>query len=64
MITLALEKELRSQHLDPLVASREREWTWVLKLQILLPGYMLQYRGMPGPGKRIGWVGEKGRRRV
>jgi hypothetical protein len=42
------------------VASREREWTWVLKLQILLPGYMLQYRGMPGPENRSGWVGEQG----
>jgi hypothetical protein len=23
---------------------------------------MLQYRGMPGPGSRSGWVGEQGER--
>jgi hypothetical protein len=26
--------------------------------------YMLQYRGMPGPRRRSGWVGEQGRGRV
>ena len=26
--------------------------------------YMPQYRGMPGPGSRSGWVGEQGRTRV
>jgi hypothetical protein len=26
--------------------------------------HMPQYRGMPGPGSRSGWVGEQGRGRV
>jgi hypothetical protein len=26
--------------------------------------YMTQYRGMPGPESRSGWVGEQGRGRV
>jgi hypothetical protein len=26
--------------------------------------YMFQYRGMPGPGSRSGWVGKQGRGRV
>jgi hypothetical protein len=25
-------------------------------------GYIPQYRGMPGPGSRSGWVGEQGER--
>jgi hypothetical protein len=26
--------------------------------------YRPQYRGMPGPGSRSGWVGEQGRGRI
>jgi hypothetical protein len=35
-----------------------REAPWSCKL------YMPQYRGMPGPGSRNGWVGEQGEGRV
>jgi hypothetical protein len=37
---------------DHLVGERRGPWSG--------EGSMLQYRGMPGPGSRSGWVGEQG----
>ena len=37
---------------DGLVNGRRGPWS--------CEDHMLQYRGMPGPGSRSGWVGERG----
>jgi hypothetical protein len=43
---------------DGLVGINGRRGPWSYK------DYMPQYREMPGPGSRSGWVGEQGRGRV